>query len=282
MNALSPPAAALYDAINAATSPDQMDNLGRTLWHLFGKGELNDDEAQFLSGAIERRRPHRRPMTMKPVGALNSRISRFVPRQHPRSPDRKASRDRRRTLGSSSSMPPALRALFPEGQRSVLAIVAGEVKHHGACDLPYDKIAALAGVCRTTVQTTMHEARRLGLINVLERPRTGRKSLTNVIRIASCEWLIWLARGPTAHRPSKRGFGTPCQPVGSRVNGLAPHFPNGRDIGSNSMKMVSPTKNTDLRKKLPEKDVEISPTPSGGGFVEGHQMPSDPTVKAPH
>jgi hypothetical protein len=225
MNAITPPAAALYDAINAVTSPDQLDNLGRNLWHLYGKGELNDEEAQFLSGAIEKRRPHRRPMTMKPVSALNSRISRFMPRQHPRSPDRKASRDRRRTLGSSSSMPPTLRALFPEGQRSVLAIVAGEVKHHGTCDLPYDKIAALAGVCRTTVQTTMHEARRLGLINVFERPRPGRKNLTNVIRIVSREWLTWLTRGPTAHRPSTPRFGRPRQPIGRGANRVGTPLP---------------------------------------------------------
>jgi len=31
-----------------------------------------------------------------------------------------------------------------EGQRAVLCIVAGEIKHRGLCDLPIDKIAALA------------------------------------------------------------------------------------------------------------------------------------------
>jgi hypothetical protein len=117
-------------------------------------------------------------------------------------------------------MPPTQRAMFTEGQRAVLAIVAGEVKHHGVCDLPYDAIAAKAGVCRTTVQTTMHEARRLSLLSIAERPRPGRKNLTNVIRIISREWLTWLTRGPTAHRPSR--------------------------IGSNSAKMASPTKSTDL------------------------------------
>jgi hypothetical protein len=230
MNALSPAASVFYDIINAATSPDQLANLGRTLWHQWGKGDFSDEDATFLSEAIEKRKPQHRPVTMKAVGALQSRISRFTPRQRPRSPDRKASRDRRRTLGSSSSMPPTLRALFTEGQRAVLAIVCGEVKHHGTCELPYDKIAALAGVCRTTVQTTMHEARRLGLINIAERPLPGRKNLTNVIRIMLCEWLAWLKRGPTAHRPP-----TPLS--------------HGGGIGSNSVKMVSTTKNTDLRKE---------------------------------
>jgi hypothetical protein len=113
-------------------------------------------------------------------------------------------------------MPPDLRARYTEGQRAVLCIVAGEVKHHGACDLPIDKIAALAGVCRTTVQTTLHEARRLWHIKITARPRPGLKKLTNVVEITSPDWLAWIARGPVAHRPSR--------------------------IGSNSPKMVSPTK----------------------------------------
>jgi hypothetical protein len=179
-----------------------------------------------------------KPVSRSPMAPLASSVrpNRFLTRQRPRSPDRKASRDRRRTLGSSSSTPPALRALFTEGERAVLAIVAGEVKHHGICDLPYDQIAALAGVCRTTVQTAMHEARRLGLINITERPRPGRKNLTNVIRIVTAEWLIWLKRGPTAHRPP------PC------LKSPSPLSHRG-GTGSNSVKMVSTTKNTDLKKK---------------------------------
>jgi len=229
MIALSLAATGLYDAINAAASADQLANLGRSMWHEWGKGHLSDAEATFLNDAIEKRKPPRRPLTMTPVG-LKARISRFTSRQHPRSPDRKASRDRRRTLGSSSSMPPGMRADFTEGQRAVLAVISGEVKHHGVCDLPYDKIAALAGVCRTTVQTAVHEARCFGLINVLERPRPGRKNLTNVIRIVSAEWFAWVKRGPAAHRPSS--YGLP-------VDG----------IGSKSPKMVSPTESIDLTKE---------------------------------
>ena len=65
-------------------------------------------------------------------------------------------------LGGSSALPDNLRHFYTEGLRAVLCIVAGEVKRHGVCDLPNDQIAALAGVCRTTVQTAMHEARLLG------------------------------------------------------------------------------------------------------------------------
>jgi hypothetical protein len=94
------------------------------------------------------------------------------------------------------------------------------VKHHGVCDLPIDQIAALAGVCRSTVQNTLHKARDEDHhhIKVTARPRPGRKNLPNLIEIVSPEWRTWIRRGPTAHRP----------------------------IGSKTPKMVSPTKNTDV------------------------------------
>ncbi|NJL08123.1 MAG: hypothetical protein HC900_07535 [Methylacidiphilales bacterium] len=144
---------------------------------------------------------------------------RFKPRHHPRSPDRKASRERRRILGGSNDMPPNIRKDYTEGERAVLTIIAGEVKHHGVCDLPIDQIAALAGVCRSTVQNTLHKAREdHHHIKVTARPRPGRKNLPNLIEIISLEWRAWLKRGPTAHRP----------------------------IGSKMPKMVSPTKNTEV------------------------------------
>jgi hypothetical protein len=67
----------------------------------------------------------------------------------------------------------------------------------------------------------MHEARRLRHITVLERPRPGMKSLTNVVRICSTEWLAWVKRGPSAAKL----------------------------IGSNSVKKMSPTVIIDLRKQ---------------------------------
>ena len=226
-------ATTIYDAINTATSRDDLDQLARTMWRGHGEGAIGEDDATFLQSCIDRRRPlaSNTPRTApgRSLRKLAGRLgTRFKPRQHPRCLDRKASRDRRRMLGGSAVMPPNLRHDYTEGQRAVLSIVAGEVKHHGVCDLPIDKIAALAGVCRTTVQTTLHEARRLFHIRITERPQPGRKSLTNVVEIASREWLMWIKRGPTAHRP----------------------------IGSNSVKMASPTKNKNLRKKEATDETE--------------------------
>jgi len=215
----------LYGLIKTCYCADQLEEVGRRLWKSWGEGSIDEGEATFLSQCIELRRPNRNrpaPALARPLGKLGGRLhSRFSQRQRQRSPDRKALRDRRRMLGGSSALPDNLRHYYTEGQRSVLCVVAGEVKRHGICDLPIDKIAALAGVCRTTVQTTMHEARRLGHIKITERPRRGCKSLSNVVEITSREWSAWIKRGPSAARL----------------------------IGSNSVKMVSTTKSTATRKK---------------------------------
>jgi hypothetical protein len=221
---LNPASRTLYVGINACQSAEQLDVAARLIWERYGVGAINDDEASYLASCIERRRPPRvrtSPFKFAAASKMNGRISRFTPRQRQRSPDRKASRDRRRKLGGSSALPDDLRQYYTEGQRAVLFIVATAIKNHGVCDLPVDKIAALAGVCRTTVQTTMHEARRLNHIRITERPVPGRKSLPNLVEITSREWMRWLKRAPaTAER-----------------------------IGSNSMKMVSTTKSPDRSKK---------------------------------
>jgi hypothetical protein len=163
---------AIYDVINVCSNPYQLDEMGRLLWKGYSEGSIGEHEAGYLSSMIERRRPLGRrtaPGHTTPLCKVAGRLwSRFTSRQRQRSPDRKASRDRRRMLGGSSTLPDYLRRYYTEGQRAVLCIVAGEVKHHRICDLPIDKIAALAGVCRTSVQTTMHEARRLGHIKITE------------------------------------------------------------------------------------------------------------------
>jgi hypothetical protein len=238
-------ASVLHKAINLSSNPDQLDETAQRLWGAWGAGQISDDESTYLQSLIERRRPLRHSaLPAKPaLSRLASRLSsRFSPRQRQQSPNRKASRDRRRMLGGSSALPDNLRHHYTEGQRAVLCIIAGEVKRCGACDFPIDKIAALAGVCRTTVQTTLHEARRLLHIRITERPQPGRKNLPNLIEIISPEWRTWIKRGPSA---------------ASR-------------IGSNFVKMVNPTKNTDLRKRVAEErkraewPPSVDPTPPDG------------------
>src|SRR4051812_4142128 len=100
-----PASRALYEAIIACQSPDQLDAVTRLIWQRYVDGEVKDDEATYLTSCIEKRRPlGRRASTEKfaTISKINGRLSRFMPRQRQRSPDRKASRDRRRILGGSS------------------------------------------------------------------------------------------------------------------------------------------------------------------------------------
>jgi hypothetical protein len=41
----------------------------------------------------------------------------------------------------------------------------------------------------------MHEARRLGHVEITERPQRGAKNLPNLVKITSREWLAWVNRG---------------------------------------------------------------------------------------
>jgi hypothetical protein len=94
-----------------------------------------------------------------------------------RSPDKQASIDRRRRLAAAGPLPPAWASRFTTGELAALKIIGSEVRQHGVCALYIDAIAARAGVCRTTAQNALREARALGLVVVKERRRQGMPSL---------------------------------------------------------------------------------------------------------
>jgi hypothetical protein len=153
----------------------------------------------YLSGAIPTK-PANRRMAANPFDRdlRNTRV--LFGRQWQRSPDRAASVARKRKLGGSSGLPDTIRHMYTEGERAVLTVVAGEVKHHGICDLAIDRIAAVAGVSRTTVQNAMRRAVINGHVTVTPRPRRGQKNMTNLVSIVSAEWKLWLKRGPSLAR----------------------------------------------------------------------------------
>jgi Bacterial regulatory proteins, gntR family len=74
-------------------------------------------------------------------------------------------------------------------------VIGRQCQRGGACSLPIDAIAALAGVGRTTVKNALRAAKTEGLVLVKERRIPGRKSLTNVVTVISRDWLGWLRVG---------------------------------------------------------------------------------------
>jgi hypothetical protein len=189
-------------AIDGARTFAQMDELSRQLWRGHGAGALSDGEAQGLAEHLQGRRAAiREGMRPRPIpglagsGLVVRRASLFPPRKISRSPDRIASRDRRRLLACSGPLPPRLAARLTEGPRAVLRIVADAVAEAGLCDLCLDAIAARAGVCRRLVQGALRLAAGDELLTIEERRYPGRRNAPNLVRIVSQDWQAWIKRG---------------------------------------------------------------------------------------
>lgn len=182
--------AAMQTAIEGTRTLAQMDEVSRQIWQGHGSGALGDQEAQILAERLHERRIAIRE-GVRPVGLPAGRASLFPPRRSVRSPDKTASRDRRRLLACSGPLPPQLAARFTEGQRAVLRIVGDEVASKGVCGLCIDAIAARAGVCRRLAQAALRLAEGDGLLTIEERRHEGRKNSPNLVRIISREWQAW-------------------------------------------------------------------------------------------
>jgi hypothetical protein len=212
----------LADRIALADHPDEIEGHLNDAWVKHTHGRLTVDEYKNLQEAglarmgelenpqVETRpkprqapshspraaahSPRASPVKASPVGRGGGR-----PRQ-PRSPERQRRLNRKRRLAASGPLPPALASRYTEGERAVLRIVGDDCRDKGCCTDSINEIAARAGVRRTTVQNTLRTARRPEermprLIDVRQRRRHGEKSLTNVIRIVSAEWRLWLTKG---------------------------------------------------------------------------------------
>ena len=190
------------------------------LWRAYGEGKVTEAEAEALSGLIEARQTksdrvsslrspdpgasNARPESMS-ASSENQRMAQdYVgsPRRAVGSrPRTDASMERRRRWAASGRLPPGLAARFTLAEQAVLALVAAETVRRKDCRLSIENMAAVAGVCRSTVKNAIREARQLGLLTVEERQITGFRNDTNILRIISPEWLAWirLARKPARH-----------------------------------------------------------------------------------
>ena len=184
-------------AADRARTLAQLEDMSRLVWRAHGEQHLSDSAAEAISEAVQARRA--RLKGMRPALLPSPPCARRKP---PRAPDRARSIERRRRQAASGAMPPAIASRFTTGEAAALAVIAREVQRAGRCELYLDKIAAIAGVCRSTAQNALREARRLGLVTVTERRRRGAKSLTNVVELVSAEWRAWLRIGSKNFDPT--------------------------------------------------------------------------------
>ena len=162
----------------AAAPRERLPALSNAIWKAYAGGAIGEGDAQALAESVEAR---------KAVPALTP--ARRSSGSRPRSPE---STERRRRWTSSGWLPPQLAALFTLAEAAVsAAVVAAEVARHGRCTLTLGHIAALAGVCRTTVRNAMREARLAGL-TVEEWRLSAWRSAPNTVKIVSLEWSTWL------------------------------------------------------------------------------------------
>jgi hypothetical protein len=170
----------------------ELANIGSDISRAYGNGALCEDDYQRLWEAIKERqqeiRAARQPTPLSaPQAAVRPR------RAIPRSPDRAASRQRRRDIGQERWLPPSIASKLTPGEIAVLSVEVREIVKHGVCSLPNDAIAGMAGVCETMVKNTRRLTVLLGFIRVIHRPRRGQKSKTNLIYALSAELKAWIA-----------------------------------------------------------------------------------------
>ena len=194
----------LLTAIGGTKSLATLDGFARTVWQRWGAKEVTDEQAQSFAEAIEARKREVRGVDTVAQRAPHvaaqakgqGRLSHFPPkRKAAPSPDRRASIERRRTLAASGPMPPQLASQFTTGELAVLRLVADEARAKRHCTLTLGELAARAGVGITTARNAIHEAAGNGYLTIEERRRDKRPNLSNVVRVVSREWLIWIERG---------------------------------------------------------------------------------------
>jgi hypothetical protein len=188
-----------YDQLATAievAARSQLDDLSRQVWKALGAGSLADGPAQQLAETIQRRRGSQ-PVARGLLSATPTIAPRYYIQRSPeqRSPDRRASLMRRREHSATGPLPPALASGFTTGELAVLKVISDEFLAHGACDRSLNELGARAGVCHSLAKRAVRLAELDGLLTVQRRPRSGRKHLTNIIRIVRAEWLDWLAKG---------------------------------------------------------------------------------------
>jgi len=167
----------------------QIDNVARSMWRAFASGAISENDAQRLSEALEARK-RSCPIRFQPE-APKPPTERLTPIQ------RQAAIERRRRQAASGAIPPAIAAQFTIGEQAALAVIARASQQQRGGTLMWfvDKIAALAGVSRSTARNAIRKAKALGFIHVLEQRLRWFRNGANKIKIVASGWMQWLRRG---------------------------------------------------------------------------------------
>lgn len=174
------------DAAVAVRNIAALDEITRLTWRAMTEGQISEADAERVDEALQARRA-----VLKAKAGPGPKMA-ALSRRRQVAPDKRQSIERRRAIAASGALPPAIASSFTQGQVAALTVIARHVQRGGRCELPIDAIAAMAGTCRSLVQSALRDARRLGLISVQERRRAGQKSDTNVVSITDGSWLAWL------------------------------------------------------------------------------------------
>jgi hypothetical protein len=200
-----------------ATAPlGSLHRLSQDVLAAWGRGEIEDDASQSILETIAARRkaltaPDVAAFSLvgnAPMKSLAAATKRRSVGSRPKGPEHL---HRRRRWAAAGYLPPPLASAFTCAENAVLTVVAAEVSSRGKCMLPIGRIAALAGVGRTTVKRAIKEAVALGLITSTEWRIARDRNAPNEIKITSGEWRAWLAKRTTrGDRPKGGGvqFGT--------------------------------------------------------------------------
>jgi hypothetical protein len=222
------------EAAGAAKNTASVDAVARLIWRAHAEGQLADADAEAIGEALAARRRAFAAGVGLPAPKVVFAVLR-PPRASPRSPDRRQSIERRRRQAMSGVVPSKIAAGYTLGELAVLTVIGRLCQRGGACSLPIDAIAALAGVCRTTAQNALRAARAGGLMLVRERRIPGRRSLTNVVTVVSRDWLGWLKLGNTGFKKmspteDSRFKGRDSAPLRGLVLAESDRPPGGRGI----------------------------------------------------
>lgn len=198
----------------AATPRTGLDALVKDVWRAYGAGELSDTEAGELCEAIAARRaPRAAPAPRRSTGS------------RPRSP---ASVERRRRWAGGGWVPPEVACRFTAAEVACLSVVAAEIALRGRCELPIGAVAGRAGCCETVAKRAVREARRLGLLCVVERRVAAFRNLPNLVTISSASWSTWIRF--RARKLGQGGGGTSVPPPeSSSFSSLSSGTPAARD-----------------------------------------------------